>query len=280
MKSIGLGIVATLLVLGLLPLQLVAKARSHPSPAQPVHLVLDMDKQPKFKAQRETEMFADKRSMRPEVAGTVAREDMFVEAETADSVKGTRQIPFAGGALQIELSDPGTYAAVTMGRIRPEAMSDADFAAVKPPQNDVQINADTTFYVRKIPAQFEVSEDFLKRGEERFTIYCSPCHGLSGYGDGMVARHATALATTADAVAGWVNPQNLQEVKIIGRPDGNIFNTITNGVRTMPAYDKQVSVPDRWAIVAYLRALERSQNARPGDAAAAEATAKQAIATE
>ena len=60
-------------------------------------------------------------------------------------------------------------------------------------------------------------------------------------------------------------PQNLNEQKIIDRPDGHIFNTITNGVRNMPAYDKQVGVTDRWYIVAYVRALERSQNARPED---------------
>ena len=70
---------------------------------------------------------------------------------------------------------------------------------------------------------------------------------------------------TPDAVIGAVPPQNLQEAKIRARPDGSIFNTIGNGIRTMPAYDKQIAIEDRWTIVAYLRALERSQNARPGD---------------
>ena len=56
-------------------------------------------------------------------------------------------------------------------------------------------------------------------------------------------------------------PQNLNEAKISTRPDGSIFNTVSNGARTMPPYDKQISVPDRWAIVAYVRALEHSQNA-------------------
>jgi mono/diheme cytochrome c family protein len=62
-----------------------------------------------------------------------------------------------------------------------------------------------------------------------------------------------------------VTPQNLHEPKIAGRPDGHIFNTITNGIRTMAPYDKQIGTEDRWAIVAYVRALQRSQNARPGD---------------
>ena len=108
----------------------------------------------------------------------------------------------------------------------------------------------------------------MHRGQERFNIYCLPCHGASGYGDGPVAQRAKGLqdaGTDPTAASGWVQPQNLNEAKILSRPDGHIFNTITNGIRNMPAYDKQISVPDRWAIVAYLRAVERSQNARSGD---------------
>ena len=270
MKVIGFGAVATLLVLGLLPFAFIARSRAHPSPAQAIHLVLDMDKQPKFKAQRTTPMFADKRSMRPEIAGTLAQEDLYLTSETLESNLGTHPIPLAGGADQILLNSPELYAAVMEGRIRAPGMADEAFAAVKPVSGtDEQINADAVFYVRHVPAAFTVSEDFLRRGQERFTIYCAPCHGESGYGDGMVAARAARLQiSTPDAIGGWTKPQNLQEAKILGRHDGNIFNTITNGIRNMPAYDKQISVPDRWAIVAYLRALERSQNAMPGDAAA------------
>lgn len=275
MKVIGIGAVATVVTLGLLPFALIAKSRAHPSPAQAIHLVLDMDQQPKFKAQHENEMFADKRAMRPEIPGTLAQEDMYVDAEWLDGVEGTHPIALTGGGTQVMLGDPSVYAAVMMGRVRANGMSDADFAAVKEPSgSDEQINADSVFYVRHVPEVFAVSEDFLKRGEERFNIYCSPCHGESGYGDGMVAQRAARLAVTSGAVNGWTKPQNLQEAKIIGRPDGNIFNTITNGVRTMPAYDKQISVADRWAIVSYLRALERSQNAQPGDVAAVKQAAK------
>src|SRR5205823_2858225 len=98
--------------------------------------------------------------------------------------------------------------------------------------------------------------------QERFNIYCAPCHGQSGYGDGPVALRAKSLkdAGVADAASAWVDPQNLHEAKIHTRPDGHIFNTITNGARTMPPYDKQISVLDRWAIIAYVRALEKSQN--------------------
>jgi hypothetical protein len=59
------------------------------------------------------------------------------------------------------------------------------------------------------------------------------------------------------------DPQNLHDPKILSRPDGHIFNTITNGIRTMPPYDKQITILDRWAIVSYIRALQNSQNAPP-----------------
>jgi cytochrome c len=168
------------------------------------------------------------------------------------------------GGEAVLMSDPATYAAVTEGRIRPAGMTDDAFKAMVPPnKNDAEIAADTTFYIRRIPGVFPVTAEFLKRGQERFNIYCAPCHGESGYGDGMVAQHASDLMHTPDAVNGWTKPQNLNEDKIVKRPDGQIFNTITYGIRNMPAYDKQIAVEDRWAIIAYVRAVEHSQNAPP-----------------
>jgi mono/diheme cytochrome c family protein len=224
-----------------------------------------MDKQPKFKAQRGTPMFADHRSMRPHIDGTVAHEDLEVRSELINDPVNPGLIGLAGGKDQIQISDPTTYAAVFLGRIRTAGMTDSEFDARTPPNaNDAAVAGDTTFYVRKIPAQFPVSTEFLKRGQERFNIYCAPCHGESGYGNGPIAQRAMALQPLADAgTSGWVKPQDLQDPKILARPDGHIFNTITHGARTMPPYDKQISVPDRWAIIAYLRALQLSQNA-PG----------------
>ncbi len=264
MKAFAIGLVATLLMLGLLPFALIAKSRANQKDSLPIHLVMDMDKQSKFKAQRPTDMFADGRSMRPEIPGTLAQEDLWLMSPTLNDVGGTHPVELAGGNTSFAFNDPSTYAAVTLGRIRPAGMSDEDFGKVVPPsKSDVDMNADSVFYVRRIPAVFAVSGDFVKRGQERFNIYCSPCHGESGYGDGEVAAHATALQHVADAINGWAPPQNLHEDKILHRPDGHLFNTITNGVRNMPAYDKQISIADRWAIVAYVRALQLSQNAPP-----------------
>ncbi len=105
-----------------------------------------------------------------------------------------------------------------------------------------------------------VNRALLLRGQERYNIYCSPCHGLSGSGDGIVARRADALQEGT-----WVPPLSYHVDQVRGRPVGHIFNTITNGIRNMPAYGSQVSAADRWAIVAYVRALQRSQNATVAD---------------
>ncbi len=275
MSKITMGMICVVLVLALLPFALVARSRASTSPKPAPHLVLDMDKQPKYKAQRPSEVFADGRSMRPQVAGTVALEDLTLPGEILNDPKNPHLV---NGNVGLLIADPVVNAAVLMGRVRTANMSDADFEKLVPPGSNGEPNAadlvanDTTFYVRTVPAQLNVTTEFVKRGEERFNIYCAPCHGYSGYGDGMVAQRAEALRNGPDpsAASAWVAPQNLHEGKILQRPDGHIFNTITNGIRSMPAYDKQISVSDRWAIVTYVRALERSQHAAPADLTAEE----------
>lgn len=91
----------------------------------------------------------------------------------------------------------------------------------------------------------------LIRGRARFDIYCAPCHGLAGAGDGMVARRAEFLMEGT-----WTPPTDLRSDAVRERPVGHIFNTITHGIRNMPAYGPQIPVADRWAITAYVRALQ------------------------
>jgi mono/diheme cytochrome c family protein len=263
MSKVTIGIILTLLILGLLPFALIARSRASQYDALPPHLVLDMDKQPKFRPQRATPMFADGRAMRPQVAGTVAREDLGVAAEILNDPVNPRLMNFLPeNQYSLRLADPTAYSAVMLGRVRPANMTDEQFNTATPPTgNDQAVANDTTFYLKRIPQQITVNADLLARGQERFNIYCAPCHGESGYGDGMIARRADQLALVPDAVAGWVVPQNLHEERIRTRPDGHLFNTITHGIRNMPAYDKQISVVDRWAIVAYVRALQVSHNA-------------------
>lgn len=115
------------------------------------------------------------------------------------------------------------------------------------------------------PSQIEVNETLVLRGQDRFNIYCTPCHGGAGYGDGMVHQRAMQLLTAGKNGTTWVAPKSLHEAAIRAQPIGQIFNTITNGVRTMPAYGDQIPVADRWAIVAYIKALQRSQHATAAD---------------
>jgi mono/diheme cytochrome c family protein len=113
-------------------------------------------------------------------------------------------------------------------------------------------------WIEAIP--LEVDTGILQRGRERYDIFCSPCHGLAGFGDGMVAMRADELLEGT-----WTPPTSFHTDLIRGRAPGQLFNTISNGIRNMPAYGPQIPVEDRWAIVAYVKALQRSQNATVDD---------------
>ncbi|MCG8557496.1 MAG: cytochrome c [Proteobacteria bacterium] len=95
-------------------------------------------------------------------------------------------------------------------------------------------------------------EDLMRRGGDRFNIYCGPCHDGSGSGKGTVVQRN----------AGMPPPPTFHNDRIRHMPDGQLFSTITNGIRNMPAYGTQIPVDDRWAIVSYVRVLQVSQAAR------------------
>jgi len=93
----------------------------------------------------------------------------------------------------------------------------------------------------------------LERGRERYKIQCAVCHGETGQGNGIATKY------------GLVGVANLQQQRLRDMSDGEIYNTIVNGKNTMLGYGSVIQVPDRWAIVAYVRALQRSQNATIND---------------
>ncbi len=93
---------------------------------------------------------------------------------------------------------------------------------------------------------FPVTDAVMARGQERFNIYCSPCHGRTGNGDGMVVRR------------GYRRPPAYSDERIRNTTVGHIFDVITNGFGAMPDYEAQVPPADRWAIVAYVKALQLS----------------------
>jgi len=125
-----------------------------------------------------------------------------------------------------------------------------------------ELQDDDHFYRGKVKGQWAttfplpVTDKLLRRGQERYNIYCATCHGLAGYGDGITAKRAEELEQGT-----WVPPSSYHTDTVRGRPVGHLFNTITNGIRNMPPYGSQIPVEDRWAIVAYIRALQRSQAA-------------------
>jgi mono/diheme cytochrome c family protein len=108
-------------------------------------------------------------------------------------------------------------------------------------------------YVQQIPV--DVTMDFLRRGQERYNIYCSVCHGPAGDGLGIIMT----------GNYGYVPAPSYHDARLKEVEDGYLYDVIVNGVRTMPSYAQQISVADRWAIVAYIRALQRSQGATQGD---------------
>jgi mono/diheme cytochrome c family protein len=161
---------------------------------------LDMQDQPKYKPQRGSDFFADARSGRPEVEGTIAR-----------------------GSLE---EDTAYY----QGK---DAKGD-----------DVE-----TFPIA-------VDKAFIERGQSRYNSYCSPCHGAIGNGLGMIVRR------------GFKQPPSYHIDRLRTASVGHFYDVITNGYGAMLNYAQQIQVRDRWAIVAYIRALQYSQNANVNDLSA------------
>lgn len=195
------GLVYALVVVtaaAVVPLALAVKARHSKTEKPRVHLIQDMDSQPKYKAQRENTIFADGRADREALPGTVAVGHLN---EDDHLFRGR-----AGGG-----------------------------------------------WARTFPAQIELTEETMARGKERFGIFCAPCHGQAGLGDGMVHQRADTLGQ-----GGWIPPTNINQDYLRTMPVGELYNSITNGVRNMPAYGPQITPEDRWAIILYVRALQRS----------------------
>jgi len=125
--------------------------------------------------------------------------------------------------------------------------------------------ADKTEYVMTVPQlvirKVGSLEKLVARGQERFGIYCAPCHGLTGDGKGMVVCKREKVTDPCES-RGFPPLPSYEDARLRQMPDGQLFATITHGVRTMPAYGAQVPTVDRWAIVTYVRALQVSQMAQ------------------
>jgi hypothetical protein len=156
----------------------------------------DMHDQPRFKPLAESDFYADLRSARPPVEGTVARGQLHEDSYLYTGKFG---------------NNPGDF------------------------------------------MPFSVTEDVLIRGRERFNIYCAPCHSRLGDGNGMIVQR------------GFRAPPSYHTERLREAPLGYFFDVMTNGFGAMPEYASQIPARDRWTIVAYIRALQLSQQATTSD---------------
>jgi len=174
--------------------------RGQTSQEAPVAILRNMYQQPRYNPQAYSAYFADHRTMRPPVEGTVARE--------------------------MELSAP-----VAEGRTQ-----------------------DGLGFVETIPSivieRNGKMKGLIERGQDRYGIYCVPCHDGLGNGDGMVIQRGNNPG---------FKPPSFHTEKIRQMTDGQLFQTIAYGLNNMPAYGAQIPIDDRWAIVSYVRALQLSQ---------------------
>jgi mono/diheme cytochrome c family protein len=195
-----------------------------------------MVRQPKVRAQAPLDFFADGRGPRVPVAGTVP-------------------IGYEMPARNVSNSDAGG----------PKAKSEGSLAGMTgdaPEEAHMRIAFSTGtdyFNTGKMGDQWgtgiplPVKRELMERGQQRFNITCAMCHGASAAGNGITKQYGLATVVS------------LQDDRLRKMSDGEIFNTITNGKNTMMAYGPNVVVSDRWAIIAYLRALQRSQHATIAD---------------
>ena len=181
------------------------------SSTPPIHLNPNMDKQEKYKSQEESSFFADKRTMRTPVKGTIPRK-FNIHTRSLEKKEN----------YSITLNDG----------------YDSNNKLIK----ELPLEASKLFKNKK---------QMLEIGKKNFQIYCTPCHGTNGHGDGII--------TTIGGVEGI---PDLHSYRIKNAPAGSIFRAIRKGVNkgNMPSYATQISVKDSWAVVKYLKTLQNKKN--------------------
>lgn len=208
--------VSSLALLGLFAAALfVSGCRGELSRKPPIHLNPNMDNQNRIDAQEPSDFFKDGRGSRLLLPGTVARG--FLRLDTAfyeghQNGQGLTTLPV------------------------------------------VATDAPVTPIMRQLGIQpgkaIALTEAFVKRGKDRYDIFCTPCHGFGGDGKGIVTRYSDLLAILV---------RNLHREDIRKKPIGDLYKTIAQGFGTMKSFNSQLEVVDRWAIAAYIRALQLSR---------------------
>lgn len=206
------------------------------SKAPPVYVFDDMDYQNKYKAQGANPFFADGRDARPPVAGTVARGTGLEPAKV-----------FADDYRRAESRNPSFVSG-----------KDAQGSfLVGFPEKSLQL-------AQGQPQAYTADAAVLALGQAKYQLYCAVCHGDAGDGNGIMKVRSAIEGDVA-----ILTIASLQTALIRGYPNGQIFDVINNGKNTMMGYGDKLSPEERWAVVAYVRALQLSQNCPPALAPAA-----------
>jgi mono/diheme cytochrome c family protein len=201
--------------------------RGWKSKRPPLELFPDMVRQAKYKAQTESDFYADNRSARDHVVGTVPLGYAAPQEKSVELGTNAMAVPTMGAAA----SEFGPY-------------KNIHFSGAPDYVNTGRMG---TQWGTGIP--FQVTAAVIERGRERYNINCAICHGAVGLGNGIASKY------------GLNSIVNFHLQRIRDMADGEIFNTMTWGKNTMLGYGSNIQVPDRWAIICYIRALQRSQNA-------------------
>jgi len=178
----------------------------------------EMYDQPKLEPMELFDFFADRRAMRPQVPGTVARGQLMEDRHLYTGFAERRSQP-------LELFP-----------VTEEALERTLARMAGPP------------LAESFP--FAITREHVSRGRERFEIFCAPCHGLAGYGDGIVVRR------------GFRRPPSYHIERLRQAPAGHFFDVISRGIGAMGDFADRIPPEDRWAVVAHVRALQLSQWAR------------------
>lgn len=195
------------------------------------HIFQDMDASIAVGAQEDSVVFADRRGARPYAPGTVAW-GRHTAAPDPGMLKDD-DLAYRGFVVDPETGEP-----VRVG----------------------EGETATPEFLGGFPTIVSVNLRFLEHGQEQYNTFCMPCHGRDGLGEGPVHDRATLLVEQNGNPTGtaWTAPANLTDNKFAEGvyPNGQMFNTITHGAGNMAGYGSQIGVADRWAIVAYVRAIQ------------------------
>jgi mono/diheme cytochrome c family protein len=229
----------------------------------------DMQDQPRYEAYEQSKFFADGQASRPFVEGTVARgylrdDPAFYQGRRAAGQQGggaagaQQQQQGAGGTTQnvLQTTSPNVQGANAGTQPGGEVNVRGNVGGrVGVPAGETQgAAAGREGLVNEFP--FQITKADLDRGQDRFQAFCLMCHGATGYGDGMIVRR------------GFRRPPSFHDDRLRSEPLGHFFDVITNGWGAMASYSDMIPPDDRWRIIAYIRALQLSQNAPAAGAVA------------